>query len=227
MRLKFKEDDAKYSLFFFPFVGLLLGAFVALFYKFISNYLNLNLTSFLSLLIGTLLTAGIHLDGLADLCDALASRKREKNELLSILHDPSLGYAGAVSLFLALLYRYLLYLNLKKPVSSLASSFCLSRLLSAWAIIFTDYIQPEGKAAIFYRNKSKRQLLLATLFSILIMGAVLNFKIVLYLALGFLLFFLSSVPLLNRKFNGLSGDIHGALIEISELIFLSLISILL
>lgn len=82
----------------FPIVGCLLGLAAA-------AALPLPLGSILALLLVTLLTGGLHEDGLADVCDAVrAYRSREK--MMEILHDSRIGAHGALAIVFSLLIRW-------------------------------------------------------------------------------------------------------------------------
>ncbi len=82
----------------FPLVGCLLGLTAA-------ATRHLPLGSVLALLLLTLLTGGLHEDGLADVCDAVrAYRSREK--MMEILHDSRIGAHGALAIVFSLLIRW-------------------------------------------------------------------------------------------------------------------------
>jgi adenosylcobinamide-GDP ribazoletransferase len=97
------------SLPFFPIVGGLLGSFLWV--------VSLSTALFpeggwpagvagLMLIASSLLTGGLHLDGLADFTDALgASRDRERR--LAIMKDTHMGAFGAIALVLLLLAKWL------------------------------------------------------------------------------------------------------------------------
>jgi adenosylcobinamide-GDP ribazoletransferase len=85
----------------FPLAGLLIGAFTAA-AGFGAHWLfGAPLHAILALSASVVITAGLHLDGLADSADALFSwRPREKK--LEILRDSRIGTMGALALFLVL-----------------------------------------------------------------------------------------------------------------------------
>ena len=82
----------------FPMVGCLLGLAAA-------AAMHLPLGSILALLLVTVLTGGLHEDGLADVGDAVrAYRSREK--MMEILHDSRIGAHGALAIVFSLLIRW-------------------------------------------------------------------------------------------------------------------------
>ena len=106
INIKYKDEkELPHALIFFPFVGLLLGLILAGINHllFILNFNDLlsNVILIISLI---LLTGGIHLDGLADTFDALASRKN-KEEMLEIMRDSHIGVMGVLSIVSILLLK--------------------------------------------------------------------------------------------------------------------------
>ena len=82
----------------FPFVGCLLGLAAA-------AALHLPQGAVLALLLVTVLTGGLHEDGLADVCDAVrVYRSRER--MMEILHDSRIGAHGAVAIVFSILIRW-------------------------------------------------------------------------------------------------------------------------
>ncbi len=93
---------------YFPLVGFAVGLELMLFRTLVLMDpvgMHQPLWDLLILLYWIWVCDSLHLDGLADTCDALASRG-EGPEMLRILHDPRLGTFGVLSLVLAVLARW-------------------------------------------------------------------------------------------------------------------------
>jgi adenosylcobinamide-GDP ribazoletransferase len=109
----FKADDLARSAIWFPLVGLLLGLLVAG-----AVWLGCRVDPWLGALLGLLawvgLTGALHLDGLADLADALGAAHRDRDRLLAVLADPHLGVFGATALFLQLAAKLVLLMLIGK-----------------------------------------------------------------------------------------------------------------
>ena len=85
----------------FPLVGLLLGGLLlALIWP--ASLVDPWLAAWAGLLGWALLTGGLHLDGLADLADALGAAHRDRERFLAVLKDPHLGSFGVLTLILQL-----------------------------------------------------------------------------------------------------------------------------
>jgi adenosylcobinamide-GDP ribazoletransferase len=85
----------------FPAVGLALGAGLVVVDRILLTVLPPLLGAVLLVAIWKILTGGLHLDGLADAVDGLAGRDAERR--IAIMRDSHLGVFGAVALGLCLL----------------------------------------------------------------------------------------------------------------------------
>lgn len=84
------EENMRYMLCFFPFVGVAVGA-VTLVAEWICRYIGMSngFTAAVLVLVPVLVTGGIHVDGLLDTSDALSSwRERENVWKSSKIHTP-------------------------------------------------------------------------------------------------------------------------------------------
>ena len=68
MEIDFSKENLKYSVFFLPLVGIIIGALGGLVYYLLSPY-NIMIASFIALLTTIILTGGLHIDGLSDTFD--------------------------------------------------------------------------------------------------------------------------------------------------------------
>ena len=97
------EENMRYMLCFFPFVGAAVGV-VMLGMEWLCRYFGMS-NGFIAValvLVSVIVTGGIHVDGLLDTSDALSSwRDREKR--LEILKD---SHAGAFAVITACVYFY-------------------------------------------------------------------------------------------------------------------------
>jgi adenosylcobinamide-GDP ribazoletransferase len=88
----------------FPFVGLAIGVVVSL-VLWLCSYRSAALGAALGLLAWVWMTGALHLDGLADLSDALAAAHRDSQRFFAVLADPHLGVFGVVSIVLMLILK--------------------------------------------------------------------------------------------------------------------------
>ena len=105
-------------------------------------------------LLPVLLTGGVHLDGYADTCDALASHASPQRRQ-EILKDPHLGAFAAIRLCCYFLASFALWTALPRYESpAFLLSFCLSRALSGLAIAAFPLARNSG-VFLFYRSMAR------------------------------------------------------------------------
>jgi adenosylcobinamide-GDP ribazoletransferase len=93
----FSPIDLARSAAWFPFVGVALGVIVEL-VAFALGHRSAALAGVVGVLAWVWLTGAIHLDGLADLADALGASHRDPQRFLVVLEDPHVGTFGIVSI---------------------------------------------------------------------------------------------------------------------------------
>jgi len=89
----------------FPWVGLVVGALVALPLAWVPDP---RLAALLALGLWVWVTGGLHLDGLADLADALGVAHRDRARFVAVLADSHVGSFGVIALILQLLAKFVL-----------------------------------------------------------------------------------------------------------------------
>ncbi|MBQ9269207.1 MAG: adenosylcobinamide-GDP ribazoletransferase [Oscillospiraceae bacterium] len=204
--------NMRYALCAFPLVGVLIGlaSWAAVW---VSGALNLPglLRGALLSLLPVLLTGGIHLDGYADTCDALAShadpaRKQE------ILKDPHVGSFAVIRLCGHFLLTFALWTSIPwyLPVPILLS-FCLSRTLSGLAVASFPMAKNTGLAHTFAEAADKKRVrtVLIVFDLALCAGMCLCGIGGALMALAAHLVFLCYFRMSRRQFGGLSGDLAG------------------
>lgn len=227
---KFNEREISSSVVFFPFIGLLEGAFCVLLVSILKETFSSSVISLVLLLFLFSLRGIFHIDGLSDTFDALfykSTEDREKNlqRRLNILKDSTVGVAGLVAVVVDILCRFvfvreIIELNL---YTILPFALCFSR----WTVIPLMYYgkaaRVTGLGALFIGKITSRQGIISTLLPTFLMiyfvfGKNLVFLIPLVSLICFIIFVLKG--LFERNFGGLTGDHLGATIEITEISFL-------
>jgi len=127
----FSPRELARSAAWFPLAGATLGTVVALAVVLASRHPVL--AGALGVLVWTWITGALHLDGLADLADALAASHRDRERFLVVLHDPHLGTFGAASLVVALLVRLGCLVELAPAATPVAGLCANLALIAAWA----------------------------------------------------------------------------------------------
>ena len=207
-----------FSFAFFPLVGLVIGAIL---FSVAQLQIETNLRAFLILLVWIVVTGGLHLDGFADSCDGLFAAV-EPERRLEIMKDPRTGSWAVIGLVLLLLGKWIM-LRQVDPFGLL-----LAPVMGRWSMVIAafgfPYARAEGIGGFFRDGLGKRQVLTATISTVII-GLVVALTVrpawLMLLILAPVMTRLLGLWASRRLNGGLTGDVYGALCEVTELVCLS------
>ena len=229
--VKWEDKDMRYVMLIFPLIGVVIGALFLLWRKLVVLFA---FDSFIQgagfLLIPLLITGGIHLDGFCDTSDALASHS-SKEEKARILKDPHTGAFAVISVCIYLICFFALSSEISTSFSTIVCfglSFVISRSYAGIVILFFNCSSETGLAKTFSSSASR---VVCTIF--LVAYLALSFVLFFYYGehIGIILvslslmFFILLKPILISRFDGISGDLIGWFISVSEIISLACIVI--
>ena len=202
-----------YAVMFFPFIGLLLGVILTGMHHLLDDHIvqtHLNIIIFVSLI---LLSGALHLDGFADTVDGLYVKKEKA---LKVMSDPHIGAMGMIITAGFLILKASIFFHIES-LYLLVVVLMLSRFNAVLAIYFFPYIG-GGMAKLAKDEFNTTQLVLASVFVI---------SLAVYFSWVLLVVSLASVLIISlfftKRYGGLSGDIYGFIIEVSELVLLNTI----
>lgn len=224
------DEEFHKTLYYFPLVGFILGVITFLIGLVSTKLFDPFIASIITTLSGVILTGGLHIDGLGDTFDALYSY-RDKEKMLEIMKDSRLG----TNSLLAILFLILLKVG-----------FIHSLIIneSLWLIIFMPIIARLGVLTIMYKTKTPREKGMGNLFigkctmNMIIVGT--TYSVLLIAVISKVIFFTQTITLIKiissivivflfinlfkkhvyKKIDGVTGDILGCTIELSEVIYL-------
>lgn len=205
---------------FFPLVGLLLGALLTSAHFVFSTFFNPLLAATLTVALWAVLTGGLHLDGLADCCDGLLAATTPERRL-EIMRDPRVGAFGVVGVVLFLMAKVTALATL--PSTSVFFAIYGATLLARWLIVIVarePLARTGGLADDFRRGLTRETLLLATLVpAAFLLFGVVEIRVLIAGVLAY-----GGAWLIGRfaraRLGGITGDVLGLTVEISELIVL-------
>lgn len=215
------KENMKYAISFFPMVGIVVGAIMML-WGYISTLLNIGdiLRSAIFIIIPVIITGGIHIDGFIDCTDALNSYKEveEKLEILKDSHIGAFALIGCITYFIA-------YFGIFSEVRGeslilISVGFVLSRALSGLSIVTFPLAKDSGLLQTFSKGSNKKKVRNTMIIYIIICIIVLlTINPLLGLAQIFSTFivFIYYKKMAIKKFGGITGDIAGYFLEMSEL----------
>ncbi|MFO7815447.1 MAG: adenosylcobinamide-GDP ribazoletransferase [Halanaerobiales bacterium] len=220
--LKYSEKEIAHSMIYYPLVGSILGLVLVLINLIGSKLLPDLVSSSLLLMFFVLLSGGIHLDGLADSFDGFLGGKNKK-EILSIMRDSSIGVYGVLAVFLILIFKFTLLIEL--PIARKNMILIIVPTISRWAMVLAVYLFPyarkEGFGKAYKLYLKKKHVLAATVWVLLLTLILFFWKGALVLGVSFLIIWLIG-EFITRKIDGLTGDNYGAINEIMEVAVLLL-----
>jgi cobalamin 5'-phosphate synthase/cobalamin synthase len=211
------------SMFWFPWVGALLGLGFWAAWAGLMKILPAPAAAGLLLTLTVWLTGGLHLDGLADTADGLGGG-RTREETLAIMKDSRVGAFGVISLILGLVLKFSLFLSLATQIRG-TGVLLLFPIISRWSMVLLAYLSPYARAEgglgqAMTLGVSPRVLMGASLsaggLALLILGAP---GLVLFIAAGALVWL--GRLYFQRRLGGITGDILGATNEVVEIMVLA------
>jgi adenosylcobinamide-GDP ribazoletransferase len=211
------------SLFWFPWVGAILGLGFWGAWAGLCRILPAPAAAAFLLTLTVWVTGGLHLDGLADTADGLGGGSTPADSL-HIMKDSRVGVFGVLSLILALLLKFSLFLALAAHTGG-TRVLLLYPVVSRWGMVLLAYLSPYARAEgglgqAMTLGVSPPILAGASLsaggLSLLILGVP---GLLLFGAAGALVW-LGSLYF-RRRLGGITGDVLGATNEILEVLVLA------
>ena len=228
-QVEWNEENRRYSLCFFPLVGLAIGL---LLWGWMALCARLKISMFLqgafAALLPLLITGGIHMDGYMDTLDALASwQPREKR--LEILKDSHTGAFAVMGCAGYLLLSAAIYAEADTAAGvRLIGVFVLSRALSALALVRMKSARQNGMLNDLSKAAEKRTVPLSGCVYAafcLVLWAVSGGWPAPACALASVLCYFYYQHMAYKHFGGVTGDLAGWFLQITELVLSAVIVI--
>jgi adenosylcobinamide-GDP ribazoletransferase len=224
-----EERSLSWVIPFFPIVGGFIG-FLWYVTTLFATVLPLPLQSVTILLVPFFLSGFLHLDGFIDTADALFSR-RNLEEKKRILKDPHVGAFAVVAVICLLLIQFCIIQTIvteKKTTVAFIFIPIISRCLTGMALLNMKPMAETGFLVMFKTNTKPVHtfftavVLVVTLIIALITGgSTVLFALVTVIVSALIVMFY-----LNREFQGLSGDLCGCMVSVSEMIGLLFVAVI-
>ena len=228
----------------FPLVGLLLGIVLVgvelvsvLLLATDSGYRSLGavaqltsiglLWSIILVVVLVVLTRALHLDGFMDSCDALLGGF-DRERRLAILRDPHVGAFAVIGVVCLLLVKVTAVFGLSNYAFTRLPVLLLFPCLSRWAMLLTmelyPYVRSNGLGTAFFDSGHHRvrwQLILGFAFTLVVSVALAGMVGIVLLAAACAVAW-GVGAWATRLLGGVTGDIYGAVNEITEVVVLLL-----
>lgn len=201
----------------FPLVGLILGLLAitpALLATHVATWLWPEATAALTLILGVMLTRGLHLDGLADCVDGFGGGRRNREKILAIMKDPHAGAFGQLALILTLLLQWVILKQLivLGALPWILYAFVLSRTVQVYLAVRFPYARAEGgTAAPFIRDATHRDFITALFVCSGLLLFAGNAITPMFFTLAAILLAAEAMGRwCQKRIGGITGDILGA-----------------
>lgn len=172
---------------------------------------------------------GIHMDGLSDVADAVSSHAARERKL-EIMKDPHIGAFGVMAIALYLLLQFSLFASWEPralEVLALIPLCALSRGLGALCIVTLPHARPGGMAATLagdsaHERASRSALIVQVLLAAGLLVALSGIPGACAAGCALAAFAAHRHRCL-KEFGGITGDLAGWFIQLSELAMLAFV----
>lgn len=211
---------------YYPVVGFIFGLDMFILWLLTAPILPARASAILVVLFLVAVNRGFHLDGLADAADALFSHKSREQKLL-IMKDSRQGTFGVLAIVLDILFK-VEFVALVAPAAPWALILwpVWGRAAATVIAVKSDYAGADNGLGRWMVEKSTgRELFFGSLFCLI--ASLFGGWPALFTALAAILGGLVFVRIWRNLLGGVTGDLLGATIELTEIYTLMLFYILL
>jgi len=201
-----------------PVVGALVGLLVALAVA-LGTLMTPWVGALLGVLVWVLVTGGLHIDGLGDVADALGAAHGNRERFIAVARDPHLGSFGAIAITLQLMAKLVLLAALAERATfyELVAWLVLTAAWARWATLVLGRTVPPLSEGLGSRLAAGIEMRTTVLEGVALALVSLLVAPMLLAAIPIAL----AVALYWRlRLGGMTGDCHGASIEITESLLL-------
>ena len=207
----------------FPIVGIGLGLVLALIDGFARRLFSPLLAALLTVTVWKLVTGGLHLDGLADCLDGLVGRDPEHR--LAIMRDSRIGAFGAIGLILFVMLEIVALAELRPAIRghALLAAPAIARATPAVLGRLFRPARSDGQGAAFHAGLRPWTGVVGLGIALVAATIALGWLGVATLAVG-VATAVALATFVARRLGGVTGDVLGASVEVSELAVLLTVS---
>lgn len=210
------ERDVGCSIVFYPAVGLLIGLLLAAL-GYIMMDVRASVAAAILLAAWVAITGALHLDGLADSADAWVGGFGDRERTLAIMKDPYCGPVAVVVLAVVLILKFAALEGLvhKGAWLALVVAPLLGRTAVPVLFLTTPYVRPGGLGTALATHMPRRAAggaSVAAIAAALLIVRVQGLWMLVAAGLVFALLRLLAI----KRIGGITGDVVGAAIELTE-----------
>lgn len=213
-RIAVSSDEFAASMRWFPAVGLIVGAFVTG-AAWAGTQIDPWTGALSALIIWVAVTGALHLDGLGDIADASGAVHKDRERMIAVLGDPHVGSFAVVAIALQLLAKLIL-LHALLNIQAFAAIALVPFAARIGPLVWSRAV-PDLHAGLGSRFRNAVRPVDFVLWALALVAAAWLSPSLLVAPMAFLLW----GWWLLRNIGGISGDGHGAGIELGESLLLA------
>ena len=218
--MEIKEETYKYTLFFLPLVGAILGLIVIALNLFLNEFFNPLYSSFVVAVIYLFLYGFLHTEAICDVVDAWFASYSGK-DVYKIMKESTIGAIGALYAFCFVLLKVgiITYVLYEKQYALFLIVCIFSRLNLIYLLEYYKFSK-DSFLSLAFANGSVFTLKILSLIY-LIFAFIIGSNVLLLFILSLLSFYFI-LKVLDKKFGFVNGDCLGFTLEHTELVLLNI-----
>jgi len=212
-----ESKTAAGSLIFYPLIGGLIGLALVAIGFFLADLPELFSAAIL-LVFWVAITGALHIDGLADSCDAWIGGQGSAARTLEIMKDPCSGPIAVVTVLCTLLLKFSAMVAVLEVQAywMLMLAPLVARSMLPILLLLTPYVRAGGIGAVLVSHAPRTQVYCGCGLALIFAYLLGNGSIIIMAAVS--LYCLRMMMI--KRINGITGDTAGASIEIVEAVVL-------
>ncbi|MFH0974346.1 MAG: adenosylcobinamide-GDP ribazoletransferase [Spirochaetota bacterium] len=217
VKIEFDENKFAKGVIFSPVVGLIIGLILGGTFILV-NLAGKQIIAVVSVVfVGIIITGGLHLDGLADTFDGIFSNQ-PKEKILKIMKDSRIGTNGTLALIMDVIFRISLLYSLSEQnmFAYLCITPVISRMSIAWTAGLASGTRKGSMAGALVKHTGYREIIIASAITAFLSIAFIR-QLTLVVIPAVILFAVICERYAEKKIGCISGDIIGAVIEMTEI----------
>ena len=218
--MEIKEETYKYTLFFLPLVGAILGLIVIALNLFLNEFFNPLYSSFVVAVIYLFLYGFLHIEPSCDVVDVRFASYSGK-DVYKIMKESTIGAIGALYAFCFVLLKVgiITYVLYEKQYALFLIVCIFSRLNLIYLLEYYKFSK-DSFLSLAFANGSVFTLKILSLIY-LIFAFIIGSNVLLLFILSLLSFYFI-LKVLDKKFGFVNGDCLGFTLEHTELVLLNI-----
>lgn len=230
---EFNTEDFNKGFKYFPLVGFIIGLFISI-PLLLSSYISERVIAFFIIIFYLMIVGGLHIDGVSDVFDGIFSA-RTRERMLVIMEDSRIGAFGAIGLILYFLGMYIglsqlllihgsVLANLDLALVTIVLMPVVGRTMALISAGFSSYAKEGGMGKSLITENTP--LVSGILIVLLCVGCFFLGKVLFTAMMLTILLSLLITRNVHKVLKGITGDVVGMIVEVSQVIFILAVGII-